>query len=81
MLGIRKERMKTLSTDITSDENYSLVLPGPIDTHSIRKLLVTCTRRNGCSKDDVDTRGYWKRIVDTYNDCVIPYPDAKVASA
>ena len=55
----------------------------PIGTHSIRKLLATYARRNGCSKDDVDARGRWKsnkRIVDTYIDCLIPYPDAKVAS-
>ena len=34
-------------------------------------------------KDDVDARGRWKsnkRIVDTVIDCLIPFPDAKVAS-
>ena len=55
----------------------------PIGTHSIRKLPATYARRNRCTKDDVDARGRWKsnkRIVDTYIDCLIPFPDAKVAS-
>ena len=75
--------MRTLFNEITSDENYSLLLPGPISTHSIRKLPAMSARRNGCSNDDVDARGRWKyntRIVDTYIDDVILYPDAKVAS-
>ena len=38
MLGVRKERMRTVITAITSDENQSLVLPGPFGFHSIRKL-------------------------------------------
>ena len=56
MFGIRKERMRTLFNEITSDKNYSLVFPGPIGTHSIRKLPATHARRKGCSKDDVARR-------------------------
>ena len=44
---------------------------------------MTYAKRNGRSKDDVDKRGRWKsnkRIVDTYFDYAIPYPDVKVAS-
>ena len=83
MFGVKKERMRLLFGEITSAENFEKVLPGPIGTHSIQKLLATYARRNGCSKDDVDARGRWKankRMVDTYIDCVIPFPDAKVAS-
>ena len=83
MFGVKKERMRDLFTEITNQESFQLVLPGPIGTHSIRKMPATYARRNGCSKDDVDARGRWKsnkRMVDTYIDCVIPYPDAKVAA-
>ena len=55
----------------------------PIGIQSIRKRPATYARRNGCSKDDVDVRARWKfikRIVDTYIYCLIPFPDAKVAS-
>ena len=55
----------------------------PLGTHSIRKFPSTYARRNGCTRDDVDYRGRWKRqkrMVDTYIDVDLPYPDAKVAS-
>ena len=55
----------------------------PLGTHSIRKFPSTYARRNGCTRDDVDYRGRWKRqkrMVDTYIDIDLPYPDAKVAS-
>ena len=55
-----------------------------VGTHSIRKLAATFARRNGCSKDDVNTRGRWKRLkqmVDNYIANEIPYPDAKAAAA
>ena len=55
-----------------------------VGTHSIRKLAATFARRNGCSKDDVNTRGRWKRLkqmVDSYIANEIPYPDAKAAAA
>ena len=45
--------------------------------------VTTYARQNGCSKDNVDARGRWKsykHIVDMYIDCLIPFPDAKVAS-
>ena len=56
MFGVRKEHMRALFNEITSDENYSLVLRGSIGTHSIGKLPATYARRNGCSKDDVARR-------------------------
>jgi len=56
---------------------------GPVGSHSICKSPATYARRKGCSRDDIDCRGRWKtkkRIVDTYIDVNLPYPDAKVAS-
>ena len=52
--------------------------------HSLRKSDATQARKNGCTRDEVDLRGRWKkrkRQVDTYIDTEIPYPDAKVATA
>ena len=55
---------------------------GPLGTHSLRKYPATYARRNGCSKDDVDGRGHWRkaRVSDVYVDINLPFPDAKVAS-
>ena len=68
---------------MTHEDNFNTVSEGKIRTHSIRKLPATFARRNGCSRDDVDSRGRWesnRRMVDTYVHNCIPYPDAKVAS-
>ena len=65
-------------------KNFQLTSPNSIGTHFIHKLPAAYVRRNGCLKDDMDARGRWKsniRIVDTYRDCLIPFPYAKVASA
>jgi len=56
---------------------------GMLGTHSYRKFGGTRARRSGCSRDDVDSRGRWKRRKrqsDTYIDPCLPWPDAKVAS-
>jgi hypothetical protein len=45
-------------------------------------LAATHSRKNGCTKDEKDIRGQWKkgrRISDAYDDIDLPYPDAKVA--
>jgi hypothetical protein len=34
---------------------------GTLGTHSLRKFSATWARTNGCSPDDVDIRGRWKR--------------------
>jgi hypothetical protein len=55
---------------------------GPLGTHSVRKLASTHARKNGCSKDEKDIRGRWKkgmRVSDVYDDIELPFPDAKVA--
>ena len=55
---------------------------GKLGTHSFRKFPASFARRNGCSKDDVDSRGCWRkrRVSDRYVEVNIPYPDAKVAA-
>ena len=55
-----------------------------VGTHSIRKFSSTYSRRSGCTRDDINVRGRWKRfkqMVDVYIDPDIPYPDAKTAAA
>ena len=56
---------------------------GPLGSHSIRKHASTHTRKNGCTKDEKDLRGRWKKgrhISDGYDEIDLPHPDAKVAS-
>ena len=61
------------------------VYEGKKGTHSTRKFATTFARRSGCSKEFVDIRGRWKRkergTQDSYADCTLPYPDAKVCAA
>jgi hypothetical protein len=55
---------------------------GPLGSHSTRKFASTRVRRAGATKDERDYRGRWKtdrRVSDAYDDCELPYPDAKVA--
>ena len=84
LFGVSKRRIRALFEEITTQQDFALSQSSnPIGTHTIRKLPTIYARRNGCSKDDVDARGRWKsnkRIVDTYIDCLISFPDAKVAS-
>jgi hypothetical protein len=63
-------------TEVVTDD-------GPLGTHSFRKFASTFCRRNGCSKDEKDLRGQWKRRArtsDVYDDVELNWPDAKVAS-
>jgi hypothetical protein len=56
---------------------------GPLGTHSFRKFPATRARRMGCKKDDIDSRGRWRRlrVQDRYVSANLPLPDAKVAAA
>ena len=56
---------------------------GNIGTHSSRKRAYTRMRRCGISKDYADYCGRWKkrRVTDQYEDVLLPYTDAKAASA
>jgi hypothetical protein len=66
-----------------SDEFVLALSAGKLGTHSIRKFASTRARRNGASRDDVDSCGRWKRRKqqsDTYIDPCLLWPDAKVAS-
>jgi len=61
--------------------DFVKVKPGLLGTHSLRKFPCTMARNAGCSKDETDHRGRWRkrRVSDRYVDINLPYPDAKVA--
>ena len=55
---------------------------GPVGTQSIRKYASTHSRKNGCSKDEKDICGRWKKgkhNLDAYDNIELPFADAKVA--
>ena len=65
--------------------DFHLVKPKPIGTHSFRKFPATLAKRHGCKRDEINCRGRWRiqrgQIVDRYIDIEMPAADAKVASA
>ena len=78
---IIKEYASSYMREMFKDNDFHF--EGKRGTHSIRKLATTRARKFGCSKDDTDTRGRWKRKrqQDCYADTMLPYPDTKVAAA
>jgi hypothetical protein len=58
---------------------------GPLGSHSLRKYSSTYATSNGCTMDEVDRRGRWKRnsgrIVDRYIDVEQKHIDCKVAGS
>jgi hypothetical protein len=81
------DKIKDAISDIFAKEVFNqaefVADHGPLGTHSFRKFAATFCRRNGCSKDDKDCRGRWKRrsrTSDIYDDVELNWPDAKVAS-
>jgi hypothetical protein len=55
-----------------------------LGTHSFRKYAATWARNNGCSEEEVNGRGRWKktrRVVDRYLDVEQEFVDAKVEAA
>jgi hypothetical protein len=78
-----KKRVADKMAEVYKHEDFERVKEGPVGTHSVRKMPATQARRSGCSKDDTDHRGRWrrkKRQSDDYVDMALPYPDAKVAA-
>ena len=79
-----KDQAANLLREILQSDDFVKLKENQLGTHSIRKCSRTHCRCMGCSKDDCDHRGRWKsrkRIGDIYEDVILPYPDANVASA
>ena len=65
---ISKQVATNYLNKVIKEEDFPLFDSLPLGTHSKLKFPLTYARRNGCSRDDVDVRGRWKRlkrIVDT----------------
>ena len=67
---------------IFNDDDSIIIIEGKRGTCSIRNMYTTRARRNGCSKDETDTRAIWKkrRQQNSYTDTILSWPDAKVAA-
>ena len=79
-----KEKAYHVLKEVFSSDLFSQTALGKLCTHSIRKLPSTYARRNGCGRDNIDCRDRWKkakRLVDTFVDIDLPYPDANEASS
>ena len=77
---VAKKRAYEILKEEWNNGEFQRLNSGPIGTHSLRKYPSTYSRRCGCSRDDTDFRGRWKRTkkqIDTYIDVELPYPDAK----
>jgi hypothetical protein len=64
--------------------DYCKLSASVLGTHSFRKYAATWARNNGCSADDVNGRGRWKRtrrVVDRYLDVEQQFVDAKVQAS
>ena len=84
LFDVTKQTASKATCDIVKSDKFVLRVRYPHGTHSVCKSPGTyVSRRNGCSKDDVDCRGRWKnnkRQVDTYIDVELVFADAKVVA-
>mmetsp|Transcript_3711 Transcript_3711/g.5065 ORF Transcript_3711/g.5065 Transcript_3711/m.5065 type:complete len:468 (-) Transcript_3711:47-1450(-) len=78
-----KNWMAATWREIWNRDEFIRLAPGPVGTHSGRKYSSTHARRMGCDKDDIDSRGRWRkrRVQDRYVSPNLPFPDAKVGAA
>lgn len=77
---------KALKTVMFTNPEFFRLSKAAVDSalgsHSFRKYAATFARSNGCSSDEVEARGRWKRyggrVVDRYIDPTQEFIDAKV---
>ena len=58
---IIKEKADDFMEKIFNDDDSIIIIEGKRGTCSIRNMYTTRARRNGCSKDETDTRAIWKK--------------------
>jgi hypothetical protein len=79
------DKTKKRTQKVLHDETFCLdefADRGRLGTHSTRKFAAAHRRKNGCTKEEKDLRGRWKRSKNVSNVCDdvdLPHPDAKVA--
>ena len=86
----KKRYMDKLASVVFDQEEFLTVgresgMNARLGTHSIRKYPATFARSNGCTIDEIDIRGRWKRntkrVSDRYIDVEQQWIDGKVCSA
>ena len=74
---------RILRDEILAGVTFKPDKTGALGSHSIRKLASSQAANNLCSDVEISQRGHWKlggkKMVHTYIDSTLPYPDAKVA--
>ena len=66
-----KKNVYNTLKQVWANDDFILTEEDLLGSHSLRKYAATFARRNGCSRDDMDSRGQWKRQrrqVDSYID-------------
>jgi hypothetical protein len=69
--------------DIFDDSNFLKTKGGPVGICSLQKFPSAFARRNGCAKDDVNSRGRWRKHKGQVDACLeleLLWPDANVSS-
>ena len=62
-IRLNKSVSNFLKNNIFDNPAFVRVRAGLLGTHSYRKFASTLARRNGCSRDDVDSRGRWRKSI------------------
>ena len=57
-----KDYIYHVLSQLWESDDFVPMAEGLVGTHSLRKFPSTYARRNGASRDDVESRGRWKKI-------------------
>jgi hypothetical protein len=82
---LKNQCLSNLKNTVFNDPTFQAIAMGAtseLGSHSLRKYAATWANQNGCSMDDVETRGRWKRntrrTASRYVSVEQPHVDAKV---
>jgi hypothetical protein len=82
LFSIGKAKAASTFRNVLAEEDFPLVNDAAVGTHSNWKFPSMYARHNVCNRNDINSQERWKRerrIVDSYIDARLPFPDAKVA--
>lgn len=81
---IKDTYSRALKKELFDNQEFTELPRHTLGVHSLRKYAASWSRSNGCTADEIEGRGRWKRhcnrIVDKYIDVEQEYIDAKVAA-